>query len=388
MNFPAAAWRGVFDDYRKAVGPSTEAPESFHFGNFLAVSGHSFGRKTWVECPLPVYFNFATLQVGETGRERKTTAQGLSLDVRPHPSSPLKLLLRGVPGSGEGLLEALGDDANGTEHVGIMVLDEFSGALRKGSQKGNTLVENMIQLLDGATPLQLKTRTNPVTCTNALLTVTANATLGSIEDRLTDELVLSGLLNRFMVFRGKANAVVPNPARPSKAAIDQIRHHLENAILAAPGPIRLSPAAEARWASFYQDRMQEACKVEIERAVTARIDLHIRRVSGLYAALEGTPEVTQDQLEAAIEVGLFCEQSAIQLVREAGASRDAKVEKRVIEILKARGCACKRRALHQTLGGKVSGDKLARLLKGLEDMGMITRSASIITLVPDEDQGR
>src|SRR4051794_29937519 len=72
--FPETAWTGLIRRYRDLIVPSTEAPDVFHFGSFIAAVGCLVGRKAWVCYPHEIYLNFYNLLVGVTGQTRKTTA--------------------------------------------------------------------------------------------------------------------------------------------------------------------------------------------------------------------------------------------------------------------------------------------------------------------------
>jgi hypothetical protein len=36
---PGSCWHGLFADYRELVGPTTEAPDAYHFTSFAVVAG-------------------------------------------------------------------------------------------------------------------------------------------------------------------------------------------------------------------------------------------------------------------------------------------------------------------------------------------------------------
>jgi hypothetical protein len=380
--FPKSAWRGVFQDYLTAVEASTEAPPEFHFANLVAVAGILHGRRAYVQNPNAAYFNFAVCCVAETAHDRKTTAQNLAIRVIPVPYPHLFSVLRGTMGSGEGLLEAVQDDNQGKGHYALAVVDEFSAPLRKCTNKGSTLAENMNQLLDASTPLALRTRTNPVHCTDALLGMTASSTPSAMADTLTEELVSLGLANRILYFMGKAAHPIPNPPPPDPALLNKVSQKIMAAASRATGAISFDPAADAHWQTLYVQRWNRNPATELERALTARIDSHMVRLAGLYASLEGTSAIHVDHLQAAVDVGLYCEAVALELAGYIGRCADAVVEQRVAAFLKSRAGAAMRREVHQAVSGRVSGDKLSRILNGMADCGLITISGPTIILIP------
>src|SRR5262245_45688121 len=78
--FPEEAITGLFKKYLDLVGPSTEAPDSYHWVVFLTVAGLLFGRKLFINQPMSLYPNFYSLLIGQTGLSRKSTAMRLGIE--------------------------------------------------------------------------------------------------------------------------------------------------------------------------------------------------------------------------------------------------------------------------------------------------------------------
>jgi hypothetical protein len=72
-DFPAAAWRGIFDDYRKANERATEASDVFHFGSLWPRAAASLGRRVYFSLGMKIYPSVFVVNYGPTG-DRKTTA--------------------------------------------------------------------------------------------------------------------------------------------------------------------------------------------------------------------------------------------------------------------------------------------------------------------------
>ena len=72
--FPEKAWRGIFAEYRKLVGPTTEAPDTYHFWLLALALGLVLGRLLSVYHARLLYPNFFIVLVGPTGWARKDTA--------------------------------------------------------------------------------------------------------------------------------------------------------------------------------------------------------------------------------------------------------------------------------------------------------------------------
>jgi len=71
--FPDEAWRGIFDDYRKANALATEASDVFHFGSLWARGAVTLGRRVYFSYGMNLYPNVYVVCFGPT-RDRKTTA--------------------------------------------------------------------------------------------------------------------------------------------------------------------------------------------------------------------------------------------------------------------------------------------------------------------------
>ena len=56
--FPDATWTGLFREYRDIVGPTTEAPDVFHYFGFATTFGATLGRRRYVYHAVKLSPNF------------------------------------------------------------------------------------------------------------------------------------------------------------------------------------------------------------------------------------------------------------------------------------------------------------------------------------------
>jgi hypothetical protein len=191
-------------------------------------------------------------------------------------------------------------------------------------------------------------------------------------------------MNRFLFFRGETTKSIPVPKPPNERRMQAVEKTVKRAIESFPGAIGLDRKARRLWDSFYKRHWANRPTEELPAQMTSRIDVHARRIAALYAALEQTGDVTVGQMQAAIDVALYCQEVALGLATEIGVSRDAAIEKRILRILKtAPNQQTTRRKLHQKLGGRVSGEKLTKLIHGLREVNRITyQSNGPISFVP------
>ena len=136
LELPAAAWRGLFKDYRDMVGTTTEAADAFHYAAFLQVFGCTIGRRLQVYHAGRQFPNFYTCLVGRSGLTRKDTtwsrAEGILNDLHAYSEDDQNPPFKAVRGlrSYEGLL----DELAGERKVRLIQLGELLSLLAKAKQ--------------------------------------------------------------------------------------------------------------------------------------------------------------------------------------------------------------------------------------------------------------
>ena len=101
--FPDNLLFDVFKPYAAAFQGRTEVPIPFHFAVLKTVIGASLGRQVYLNAARPIYTNFYTVIVGETGVARKSTALRLGEQLL-RDSDPAVRILRSLS-TPEGLLQ-------------------------------------------------------------------------------------------------------------------------------------------------------------------------------------------------------------------------------------------------------------------------------------------
>src|SRR4030095_8185523 len=82
VEFPQAAWsETLLRDFREGLVPCTEADPEKLWSALLVAAGLMLGRNVRLENPKPIYVNFYTLQVGETGDARKSTVLWITAEL-------------------------------------------------------------------------------------------------------------------------------------------------------------------------------------------------------------------------------------------------------------------------------------------------------------------
>lgn len=320
---PDAAWRGVFAEYRAAMGDATEAADAFHFSTLLSRAGAALGRRVWFNYGMCLFPNFYIVNFGPTG-DRKTTAQRYFEKLATTS-------VKTISGAGSG--EALADEFQGLPPGTpcAFQLEEFSELLRRGRWEGSTVLQFLTTCFDCPSQYHQKFRKNPV----SLIEPTPSLLAGTTPEwfwasaRLAD--FQGGFGNRLLFFTGKRKTAIPLPSEPD---LEGIRTRIDALAEAHQGNAHLAHDADELWKTFYssweakQQKRDQMLQVTVER-----IPGYILKIAMVYAALERTlPEITNDQLKAAILAGNFCTQCAEELLslQHAGTNRTKELEKRIL----------------------------------------------------------
>ena len=188
--------------------------------------GCSIGRKAWICSPHPVYPNFYCLLIGRTSSARKTTAYQFALDlfrqtqdllIDPHAKQ-----LNGLA-SVEGLASAMVDSESAAPYRILCVEDEFRSLVTKSGQRAvANLIPKVTELFNCPRAFEVNTKSNPIVVQNPFLCMLAASTRAWFEDSLTSRDVSGGFLNRWLLFEGEADRVLPSPPSPDKSAWEDL----------------------------------------------------------------------------------------------------------------------------------------------------------------------
>lgn len=180
-----------------------------------------------------------------------------------------------------------------------------------------------------------------------------------------------GFGNRFFYLTGAKKAPLPNPKEPASTKLAGIAAALKP-LCQLSGAARFSSGAEKLWNHFYRE-FEGQDRQGLFAAATKRIHVYVRKLAMTYAALEGTfPEITLEQLQAAIAVGLCGAECARLLIESRGPSRPvAELEQRFIDWI-GKHPGAKKRYMQQTLW-KYAGscEMFNRVIANLERAGLI-----------------
>jgi hypothetical protein len=86
-------------------------------------------------------------------------------------------------------------------------------------------------------------------------------------------------------------------------------------------------------------------------------------------------------MKRAIQVGHYLTRTSLVLGSEVSASNDAKIERRMLQVLSERGRIPKRE-LQQAMSGRLSSERFNRHLTGLTQVGWIKCEGSYVETIP------
>jgi hypothetical protein len=314
--FPKAAWRGVFADYRAANERATEASDIFHFAALWARCAVALGRRVHFPYGMTLFPNVYLICFGPTG-DRKTTATRRGTEL----GSACKIIAGG--GSGEGLADEF-SSANPGEGL-LVYAEEFSQILRPGRWEGATVLPLLTQCFDCPERYEMKFRKAPVSLERPTPTLLAGTTPDWFWQDFHPRDFQGGFGNRLFFVTGKRKAPIALPARvdvtPISAAVDALCD-------IRPRELRFEPRAQLLWEQFYSAWNDEESRLEpLLLATVQRIPAYMLKLAMLYAATEKTlPKITCDQLSAAILVGQFGKECASELLTLQNAGTNARKE--------------------------------------------------------------
>jgi len=289
-DLPETVWRGLFDDYRRLVGPTTEAPDTYHFWTFAAVLGATIGRRAYVEHAVHLYPNFFIVLVGATGLARKDTAvsRGIRLLLDLHRQdaeveAPRFEYLPGI-GSAEGLLEALG----GKRKVVVLRDSEFLNLLAKARSEGaGNLLPQLTALYDSPELHTLRTRTKPVRCEEPFLTIISASTPTWLRKALTEHDILGGFGNRWVYVPGTPKAPMAYPPPMDREQYAELLVHVNDVRLFADslgeGQVIPTEGAKAVFSQWYAAYYQRAAQEGILPALSVRFQSVAWKLALLYS---------------------------------------------------------------------------------------------------------
>jgi primase/DNA polymerase family protein len=327
----AEAYVGLAGEVVEAVKPHTEADPAGILVEVLALFGALVGRATYFQVSGTRHYpNLFVTLVGATAKSRKGVSWGAAryvFSLIPGLADWLSTNVVGGLSSGEGLIHALADyserDASDdkkklplptqTDKRVVVNESEFSSVLRMPAREGNTLSEVVRRAWDGDI-LQTLTKSAPERATSAHVAVVGNITPEDLVRYVSESDRANGLGNRFLWVYVKRNGHLPDGGDlPSVKALPVLARKIERTLKWAQAlankrhVMTRDPKARELWHRQYP-RLSEGYP-GMCGAMTARGEAQVMRLACVYALLGQSEVVREVDLEAALAIWDYCENS-------------------------------------------------------------------------------
>ncbi|HEX5043139.1 MAG TPA: hypothetical protein VFV75_09550 [Candidatus Polarisedimenticolaceae bacterium] len=300
---PDRCWRGAFCDFRRATSASTEAPDEYLFAAYTVAASVAIGPKAR-------FFSFETkanvyyVLIGESGESRKSTAMDFGQEIITE-ALPENVDVHAGVGSAEGILDVIDEAA---EKPVLLTARELSVVLKKAHQRGSQhLIETLTELYDGAR-LDSTTRKHRVRVSGSYLSFFSATTPEWLRRDLQPSDIKGGFAGRLMLACGTRKPPLPfggpRNADAWKAAVGALR------VAAARDDVEVRPNPEAMeiFGGWYRKRYGRNRASKTLDVLSHRIPLFAWKMALIYCRLEGTSEVSPEQIRAACAFADYQEQ--------------------------------------------------------------------------------
>jgi hypothetical protein len=396
----AAAYHGLAGEVVHTLLPHTESDPVALLLQYLASFGNMAGRVNFSSAAGRAphvrrananhYTNIFVFIVGRTSRSRKgTSAQDIRTVMEATDYEWTRNSVKSGISSGEGIIEMVCDarfemNRKTGELVCVaeavddkrLYLDEreFSSALNKMKQDTNIVSRILREAWDCIPPiLATRTKHQPSTATEPLISVIGHITLDEIRQKFDDLSITDGFGNRFLYACTDRSKLLPEGGEFDPAVILALGAKTRDVVITAQGRGLMTVADDARprWVEFYNAIEAPSPNHNgLLGHLTARAAPQALRLSLLYALLDGAPQIMQPHVEAAIAVWQFCEDSARYIF--ATRTSDHAADEIIAAVERARPDGISRTSLlHDTFGRNIKAHELTRALKKLEAAGKI-----------------
>jgi len=321
FTLPPETYHGLFGEMLKAVEGETEAHPAGILLSWLTLFGNSIGNNAWVK--VGARRHYGNLYTAIVGRTSDAKGDGYSVSLYPFrqadPIYSCTAIANGV-GSGEGLVERVRDEFQGSNNKGepliipaandkrcLLRLSELSRAFKSGRRESSTLSEMMREAWDGE-PIHVPNRgSNQLTASGYTVSVIGDITpevLGKLLSQGTE--AVDGYANRFLWCLVRSPRSLPSGG--DVGVLDPFTQRLQSIILKAKGVGELKRDADAEhlWHEVYQSLKVSGDSVPH----TDRARPYTLRLSMLYALADGEKVIREPHLRAALAVWEYCRQSA------------------------------------------------------------------------------
>jgi hypothetical protein len=215
-------------------------------------------------------------------------------------------------------------------------------------------------------------RKNPIALVNPTLSILACTTPEVFWQYIRDLDIRSGFVNRFLLLTGAGKDPIALPKKPDATKLNDVLKALCRLDALTPQEARFTPGATRLWEQFYTAWR----KTELDslvKAATERIPVYVLKLAMAYAALERSlPDISAEQLTAAIAVGCYATKCTEQLMSQnRQGSVQSRCEEAIRRVLKETPRQISRRQLWQRVSGRFDSSVFSKALDGMTSAGEV-----------------
>jgi hypothetical protein len=236
-------------------------------------------------------------------------------------------------GSGEGLIEQVGDTPDLPDKRLLLRLGELSRALKQGRREGSTLSEILREAWDGKRLSIANRKQNALSATGYAVSV-----VGDITPTVLPKLLAKGTegedgwANRFLWCCLRSVRDIPSGGNMN--VLDAFLPRLDAAIAFGKtvGEMQRDAQADARWNAVYGELKRSGDVVPH----TDRARPYVMRLAMLYAVADLSRSICLPHLEAALDIWGYCLESARELFSSATGDNPEPPHSRLLRLAKSR----------------------------------------------------
>jgi hypothetical protein len=373
-----AVYQGPVGAYLDLIAGRTEAHPAPVGIQLLACLGTIIGRRAAYRAGrVQHHCNLFAAIVGPSAEGAKGVADDEALAlIRSLDNSFLAHHAIGGLGSGEALVRELADGQDPPAERRRVIHDaELSSVLKVVRREGSILGDIIRKAFD-YNPLRHSTVSNKfVTASDHHVAVVGSITPDELRALIDDLSIANGFGNRFLYAWSRMTTPLPDggDVDPIEAlaivdriqrALDQLEHRISvNGSFTFP----FDPAAKDRWHDWYVERRTGSGE-GIARSLSARHVAHAARASLIYAALDGSPVIRLEHLDAAIG---WCDYSIDTVGKVFACALGGRAEQLLRAVRDAMPDGIYGTTLHSTIAHNWKRGELAEVRQQLEERHLV-----------------
>ena len=321
------AYHGPVGSIVEKMEPESEANKPSLLVQALVCVGNLIGRNAYTKVGNATRKHYASLfsvTVGTTSIGRKGTGLDLlKAHVFPSIDDEIwrnKCIANGAS-SGTGIVfhlrNATEKDPGAEDKLLLLEETEFGNVLNVIKREGNDLSGILRKGWDGDPlgNLSMKNRDEQKSFMRASeyhLSINGHITRFELRAKLFENETANGLFNRILWVYSERSRLLPSGGNFKTQDIkDEIIELIRGVEFASQRrSIRRDEKAEARWRDFYFDFAEQVKDDNYFNKIVSRGDAQTMRLSLLFAALDCSPVIRVDHINAAIAVWNYCFESA------------------------------------------------------------------------------